>query len=592
MNSMGRLFGQSWWPSREHCGEDVLLSLLDGELSIMQARRVQKHLERCWTCRARRDQLEKTIRRFVGYRTRLVRPHMPPPPNKRERFIASLNELIESRKQPWWSHFAHKLPRLAPQTMIPVLASILVVGAAATLLFYIWQATLPPMSAQELLGKAQVWDAQPSAAIRPGVAYQKVQIRNRTSKLERAIYRDLAGKRTQRAVALTPANEALKQEVESAGVDWQQPLSASDFRAWRDHLTLATDKVARSGDRLISLTTSLRSGPVASETLTVRASDFHPVGRVIEMRDEDRIEIAELSYAVLDWHEVNEALFEPVVSASHAPVTAAMHLRMLPSAGQLDLAELQARLVLNKLNADSTEQLEFSRSRSTVQIKGIVENTERKNALVTELRQVPHVLPAIFSIEELKARQDSAIAVWSIQAYSVVGQPSPLERYLQAHGRSKDDVSQVSRELLDAVAAVKQETSAIDDLHRRFASNEDLGDSGRSVLNELLSNHATKLKSALDAEDIVIGNALRLAAFERPSISIGENVPVSLSSSGDRDMALCRELVSSDAAKPRALEAIAVELLATTQQIRAALNGLSSSLNSPPETINASPRNQ
>jgi hypothetical protein len=585
---MGNLF-KFGWPSREHVGEDVLLSLLDGELSAMQTRRAQKHLERCWTCRTRRDQLEKTIGRFVGYRQHLVGPYMPPPPRGREMFLAKLDQMIQARKQPWWTRPAQTLRRMAPQTMSPILASTLVVGVAAVLLLFIWQRSLPPVSAHQLLEKAQVWDVQPSPATPSVVVYQKVEIRTKTKSMERAIYRDVAGKRKPRAVTLDRSDEAIQREVESAGVNWQEPLSATHYREWHDRQAGVSDKVTRSGDLLLVLTTSLPSGPVESETLTVRANDFHPVGRTIAMRGgDDRIEIAELNYAVLGWNEVNEALFEPL--ASGAPAAAAsLHLPLLPTMEQLDLAELQARLVLNRLNADATEQLEFTRSSEAIQVKGIVESTQRKNALVAQLRQVPHVVPAIFSIEELNAHRDSESAVSSVKAYSVVGQPSPLEQFFKEHGKDQASVSQASQHLLDAAASVKQESSSLSEVLQRFASDPNLGDSGKSALAELVGRHVATLQAALDTEDNAIVSTLSPDVHHnvRPAEDIS---PTALAASGGQNMALCRELISAGDAAPRSAEAIAADLLNSTQQLRAILHGLSNSRASS-QVSPASPQN-
>jgi len=565
---MVNLFNKLKWPSREHIAEDDLLSLLDGELSAPQIWKVQKHLERCWTCRSRRGQLEKTIGCFVDYRKQLVGPYMPPSPRGREKFLAKLDELIEAKRQPWYSGPLHTLRRFTPQTMSPIIASTLVIGVAAVLLLLIWQHSLPPVSARQLIEKAQVSDAQ-SPATPSVVVYQKVEIRTKTKKLERAIYRDVTGKRMPRVVALDTTDQAIKQQVESAGVNWQEPLSATNFRDWHDRQPESSDKVTRSGDQLLTLTTSLPSGAVASESLTVRANDFHPVERTIEMRDADRIEIAELNYAVLSWNEVNEALFEPLTIG--APVTAAIRLPELPSVEQLDLAELQARLVLNRLNADSTEQLEFSRSSTSVQVKGVVESTERKNALVAQLKQVPHVMPAIFSIEELKAHRDSESSISSVKAYSAVGQPSPLEQFFQSHGKDQNAVSQVSQKLLDAAASVKQESGYLQELLQRFASDPNLGDSGRTALNELLHSHAVKLRIALDTEDTVIEDSLLLTPKERQPVPIAGLSSATLSDSGDRNMALCREFISGGNSTPRPAEAIASDLLASTQQSRTIL---------------------
>lgn len=573
---MGNLFSKFGWPSREHVGEDILLSLLDGELSITQTRRVQKHLERCWTCRARRDELAKTIGRFVGYRKQILAPHMPPPPRGREVFLAKLDEMIAARKQPWWTHPVQTLRQFIPNTMSPIFASVLVICAAAVLLIFIWQRNLPPVSASEFLEKAHVWDTQAAPVMRSGVVYQKVEICTKTKKWQHAIYRDVSGKRKARPVTLDSSEAAIRQQVKMAGIDWQEPLSVADFEDWRNRQPTFSDKVTRSGNSLLTLTTSAPSGPVASESLTVRAADFHPVERTVEMRDDDHIEIAELNYAVLGWNEVNEGLFEPLGGGTSSAV-AAIHVPSLPTVEQLDLAELQARLVLNHLNADSTEELEFSRSQTAVQVKGIVESTQRKNELVAELRQVPHVAPSIFSIEELNARKDAQSGISSVKAYSAIGQPSPLEQFFKEHGKDENAVSQVSQQLLDASASVKQESNAIQDLIQRFASDSNLGDSGKSALADLLNRHFAKLLTALAAEDTLIGNNLIGSEVNHQTGPTTDDSPAALAASGERNMDLCREFISSDGrVSPRSAEVIASDLFASTQQIRTILHSLSS----------------
>jgi hypothetical protein len=257
----------------------------------------------------------------------------------------------------------------------------------------------------------------------------------------------------------------------------------------------------------------------------------------------------------------------------------------------LDLAELQARLTLNRLNADSTEQLEFTRSNTAVQVKGVVESTQRKNTLTAQLRLVPHVTPAIFSIEELNAHRESESNTSGIKAYSAVGQPSPLEQFFKARGKDQDAVSQVSQQLLDAAALVKQQSGAINDLLQRFAFDTNLGDSGKAALNELIRNHATRLRSALDDEDRVIVNDLPLASVAHPLSPRTESTPAALLASGDRNMALCREFITGSDSVPRPAEGIASDLLVSTEQLRVLLHNLLSSNKSLSQVPSGSPTN-
>src|SRR5215469_16758716 len=49
------------WKRRfqEHCSDELLLSHLDGELSLASDSVVRKHLKACWECRARLAELEE-----------------------------------------------------------------------------------------------------------------------------------------------------------------------------------------------------------------------------------------------------------------------------------------------------------------------------------------------------------------------------------------------------------------------------------------------------------------------------------------------------------------------------------------------------
>jgi anti-sigma factor RsiW len=568
-NNMGKFLGLFEWRSQEHAGEDILLSLLDGELPITQSRRVQKHLERCWTCRARRDELQQAIGHFVSYRKQMIAPFLPPPPGGREAFLAKLDERIAARKQPWWVFPIRTFRRYMPTTMSPMIASLLVLSAAAVLLLVIWQRSTPPMSAENLLARAQLWDVHASvSAPQVGVVYQRVEIRTKHRKLDRAIYRDIAGKRKARVVALSSDEQAIKELVEAADVDWQRPLSVEGFEGFRSRQPIFSDKVTRTGDSLLTLTTSPAAGPIASESFTVRASDFHPVERRVEMRNDERIEIAELSYAVLGWSEVNEALFEPL-QPGHPAAVAGVRPPPLPDVEQLDLAELQARLVLSRLNADSTEDLQFSRTPASVQVKGIVASTQRRNELIAALKQVPHVAPAIFSVEELNAMKAAQADASGVKAYSAVGRTSPLEMFFQDQGKDGAAVSDVSERLLDAAANVKQESHTIADLSLRFSGGSGLADPGRAAWNELLSRHAEKLASALDAEDALLRTNF-VATPAGPQVAGAEAIsPTQLADQADGNLILCRELISSNGGTPpRAAASIASDLLASIRRIR------------------------
>src|SRR5438552_4045732 len=76
-----------------HLSDEQLLLALDGELSPREAALVSVHLESCWSCRTRSEQIGEAIGDFVEYRHCLIKPSFPPFPGARAMFVAQLEQL-------------------------------------------------------------------------------------------------------------------------------------------------------------------------------------------------------------------------------------------------------------------------------------------------------------------------------------------------------------------------------------------------------------------------------------------------------------------------------------------------------------------
>ncbi len=85
-----------------HLSDQNLLLDLEGELSARKARAVRAHLEGCWTCRARRRQLEDAIEDFVRLRQTV---EIPPADGPRARLKAGLGNISrnEDAGRRWYS---------------------------------------------------------------------------------------------------------------------------------------------------------------------------------------------------------------------------------------------------------------------------------------------------------------------------------------------------------------------------------------------------------------------------------------------------------------------------------------------------------
>jgi len=65
---------------RMHPEEGDLLRFCDGEMRAKETERVARHLEACWDCRTRLDDLKQTIAEYVRYRRDVLEPALPQPP--------------------------------------------------------------------------------------------------------------------------------------------------------------------------------------------------------------------------------------------------------------------------------------------------------------------------------------------------------------------------------------------------------------------------------------------------------------------------------------------------------------------------------
>jgi hypothetical protein len=84
-----------------HISDRELVMAMDGELAKHDIKRVETHLESCWTCRSRRQELERAIADFVHLHR--IRPELqrPPSPGPRALLKARLAELAQARPAPW-----------------------------------------------------------------------------------------------------------------------------------------------------------------------------------------------------------------------------------------------------------------------------------------------------------------------------------------------------------------------------------------------------------------------------------------------------------------------------------------------------------
>ena len=212
-------------------------------------------------------------------------PQMIPPKDRALGFLSGRAEYTPALVPTWRTAFFDQLRNLV-QAMNPLLTSAIVLGTVAVLCFAFWLRSAPAPAPGDLLDHAQRSERAAVSANHPGVLYEKVAIRTQRRTFERTIYRDAQGIRHPRRQQLSPEDEQLKNKLAGAGVNWNAPLSALDYAVWRQHSGTLRDTVASSGHHLLTLTTTpIADSAVLKETITVRDTDFHAVGKTVVLRE-------------------------------------------------------------------------------------------------------------------------------------------------------------------------------------------------------------------------------------------------------------------------------------------------------------------
>jgi ribosome-associated protein YbcJ (S4-like RNA binding protein) len=469
-----------------------------------------------------------------------------------------------------------KIPFTELSPMNPALVACLVFSFAAILCFsYWWQQRTPQISSNTLLVRAEKWDT-PSFAPTSGVVYQSVRInlskQMKKETITRSIYRDTQGKRRPKRVNLDAAEQQLQSTLIAAGLDWDEPLSATGYQNWHDHQRVREDNIVRAGSHLLRLTTTVPDGPVTEQSLTVRDTDFHAVKRTVALRDSSTVEIAELDYKILPWAAVDANLFEPIGGLDTSMtrpgrVLSFPRIPEMPSESQLDEAELGALLILNRLHADTGEEVKIRRSEGIVAVDGLVEDERRKRQLQSQLATVPHLTVSIRSIDELRKTPDAGGAVTSVKAASMQDQPSPLEKYLEARGQSVNGVNGLAERFFNSALTISQESKAIADLETRFATENQMTILASATRADLIYSHRERLEEALKEERRLLSEVRRTGSGNGTSA----RDRLSLLNGAEKNLALSKELIETDSASPRNAESILTEMSATVDELTAAV---------------------
>jgi hypothetical protein len=263
-----------------HPEEGQLLRYLDGELPRGKANQLRSHLEACWQCRSQVEELQIAIGDCVRYRKNVLGACLPSPPAPWKALDFEKAE-AELAAQSVYSRLADFL---SPRRNAPLgwAVSFAAVVALAAGIFQQLRET-PKVEAAVLLKKAiAVSQSRP-------VGGRRLQITTRTGRMTRAIGAASGSANSAGAASQTQ----LAGLFQAAHYDWNDPLSASAFAAWRDQLSRKQDEVV-SGTNSYDIKTTTADSELVSATLTLRTTDLEPLQGRFEFRNREWVEMTEL----------------------------------------------------------------------------------------------------------------------------------------------------------------------------------------------------------------------------------------------------------------------------------------------------------
>lgn len=432
-----------------------------------------------------------------------------------------------------------RLTRLA--VLIPV--SAMLIALALLVLSGIESRDAQRIDANQLLRAAARAEANTQAVAEPTAVTQRILVRTSGKTQEHVLHRDLSGTRQPKEAPIRDDERALREELAEAKIDWEDPLSAQDFRDWHDHLYEEQDQVTRISANLLKVSTKAQSGPVAAETLTVRATDFHAVARTVLMRDGASVEIAELSYEVVPWGPSVEDWFLPNAGSSRLtqPGTPPPHVTSVPrlSDEQLDLAELSAMLALQELHAD-TERLQVAREVDGVRVVGIVDSDERKAEIYSRLSSIPNVKPAISSYRDLERRSNNPGNPSQLRSVTAADSESPLTIECRQRKIPPDSCRQLSYALLNAATVLERNATRLGELETSYPPTKHLAKSSHELLTAIVTTRFQHMNQALNMQEETLRSLGAIDMQQREDKPAGES---SLRSNAETDLALTKELV-------------------------------------------------
>jgi hypothetical protein len=530
---MGTRFGQKQGSIDAHLSDELLLLAVDGELGSRDAAQVRLHLEACWTCRARVEQINDSITGVVEYTNFVIHEKFPPSEIGPKKFVENLHQfIISGRRMPIWDHVNNMLHFLKDIQRRPAwIAAVATVCTVALL-----AATFRPavVSAAELVRKAAESQKALLQSLPRPVIYQKFRIEQSgpasadqfAGAIERSIYFDPVNHKvvegrdsSDGVIASIGSVDYLKAAIEGAGLNWQDPLSIDSFEHWEDSNLERVVRVEGDASGLISIRSTIQQGDVAELLLTFRTSDFHPVTEDIFFRNSSRIRITESFFEVFSMNVIDSPLLalsgaKGAISDPTAKPIAAPPARV-PAESELEATEMRVRVAIHSVNADLGDQIEIQRGDSnSILVRGVLLSDARKHEIESELQGIDDVKMR-FTVPGTVLGVNASAKDFPGEALIVEDQPL-LESLLIAQFPDVNARKAYVDSTLDAAQSALSHAWAIKRLMDRYTPRtiSQLDSPSRQMLELLVRDHVKAIDSDVESASKLLQEVLPTVDFE------------------------------------------------------------------------------
>jgi hypothetical protein len=463
-----------------HPEEEAMLKYADGELSGREAGEIRSHLESCWQCRAAFEELQNTVGQCVSYRNVLQR-HLPPPPAPWTDIYQRFSEIDAAVAPPsFLDRVAQALrwPMHNAKKWVPVAVALLIVWG-----LYSRFHTTPSVQAAELLRKAVL------AAEKRVEKPRRLQIRTKDHRLTR-----LAG--PERRVASISGDADALNSVQAlfvaANYDWNNPLSAKSYEAWRSQLRDKQDQVTEDRESY-RVRTDSGSSELTEATLKLRTQDLRPVEGRFEFRNREWVEITELADDGAVPSDVAASQNHSMSGQAHTTPEATPDSSAPSSAGSFATAgdELRAVAALHEVGADLGDPVEVSRTASEVVVSGVGVDPARQREIQNALNAQPRVIvrfseSAPSSARPTRASNDTAPSADAQQ----------LQNRIAAQVGGRANFEQLASQVLDLSEPMMSRAYALRHLAELFPPEVEsqLSAQDRQLLRHLQQEHIAALR--------------------------------------------------------------------------------------------------